>query len=526
MAFVLYAAFLAIFLQPALSDAVLDWHELTGGNWSTANFWEYDSLPCAGDQVRLPQSNTSYRVEVHKQAVASRVSIAAGATLVIKRGAKLTLSKASTLQCARFTSEVSAIALSPSIAEVNWQATGNIASQTIQVTGGEDIELNASARSVWVPLQANVSSHDIVVIVRDVNGTALEQSTQVNLTTSIWESSSGFFNATCNWLDSIAACNSHVIAPDNTPDDEYTVLTVANSQTVRSITLKEGVKMVIKPGARLRISHSDGQCVGDDCSASTAIPTETPVDRSTTSIGGNGGTTAARDGGTRSPADTTVPTGEGSSSSNPSPIIPIVVAVFVIMVIVVVIVVYKRRQQNKATQDSNAMMFHNGAFVGNNGRQGFEAFEVDVRNTLTKGNKGNAAWDEAQYDVTDKNNPNYASMGKGSVYETPPDKNAATVPPQTEWSTADYETGGVAQPAPSYEDPNQVGASTGNPFKGQSDYDTVNPAFPTASHVYQYQDEVAATPEASHVYQYQGEAAQAADATAGNTYATPRDTFA
>jgi hypothetical protein len=260
---------------------------------------------------------------------------------------------------------------------------------------------------------------------------------------SFWNSASGLFNATCNWLNNTAACNTHVIVQDSTPTDtnDTTVLTVASSETMRSLTLRAGVKLLIKSGGRVIISHNDGECNDESCSSTSTTPfndiTTKPGDGATNGNGGGGG------GGDASTtpinrAATTTPSATASGSSSSSPIIPIVAVVVVLLLLAALLVVLRRRQQkDKTPNDPNSIMFTNGAFVGEvgrvlaciplnlptsrlvccqNGRPGFEAFEVDVRNSMSQPSNPVAAptaWDEADYAITDKNDPNYATMAKG-----------------------------------------------------------------------------------------------------------------
>jgi hypothetical protein len=105
--------------------------------------------------------------------------------LVIKRNATLTISQATTPQCVRFTTNATAIVLSPTLAEVTWRSQGSIKEHRIIVNGNTVATVAASVNSYKVPLIANgaVQSITVEVVPTDALLDVARETVQVVLST-------------------------------------------------------------------------------------------------------------------------------------------------------------------------------------------------------------------------------------------------------------------------------------------------------------------------------------------------------
>eukprot|EP00730_Choanoeca_flexa_P004403 TRINITY_DN11684_c0_g2_i1.p1 TRINITY_DN11684_c0_g2~~TRINITY_DN11684_c0_g2_i1.p1 ORF type:complete len:566 (+),score=130.23 TRINITY_DN11684_c0_g2_i1:2-1699(+) len=481
--------------------AVIEWDTGVTGLWSSANFWEYDQLPCTDDVVRLPANETnSYHLKVNSTVSASKITISKGATLVITPTGKVTITSKPGQPCARIL-ELTAIALSPALASVTWTATRPNATYDVLVNGASVIPGQPTAKThMFVPLnRSNMENVIEIFMLDESNNVEHNMSTVVKIASTHW-TGKGQFDATCRWEDAIVGCNTHVVAA---PDDDTATgrMTIRENQTVRSLTLKRGMSLRIESGGLLRISQKNGSCNAVDCAdtttTTTTAPPTTPTGASSTATSGsssaqttssitalstttrgaalstttreaNDGTTTqqANGGGSNDESTTNGPTTtanrnagggggltdeeqEGSSSEGgDGSILPIIVGVIaVLLVIVVLVLVIKRRKDKPNPNNTILTTYENQTFVGANGRAGFEAFEVNVQDTLRRGETPKA-WDETQYATTadggvkaalHRNDTKWdkdlydTSQASQSNYEAVPSARAA------EWDQATYD---------------------------------------------------------------------------------------
>eukprot|EP00045_Choanoeca_perplexa_P004835 m.40949 g.40949 ORF g.40949 m.40949 type:complete len:330 (+) comp12792_c0_seq2:140-1129(+) len=122
-----------IALTAAYADDVLEW-DASNGAWSSAKFWEYDSLPCAGDQVRFPLRDEPYRIEVNTAARVSEIRFTDSAEMVFKENGIITFTSHEEPQCVRFTSPLKG-SLTDSRIALNWGVQGNVLRQELFVNG-------------------------------------------------------------------------------------------------------------------------------------------------------------------------------------------------------------------------------------------------------------------------------------------------------------------------------------------------------------------------------------------------------